>query len=201
METQALRISNAVCLKHELSLQEMLTCLAIADKDYQVTIHNLLQREVIVRRNGQYMLTQHWSDVVDEIIAESSQECTRTDEELTELARKMREIYPQGRCPGSPYLYRCNPKEVMLQLKKFFVVYGNYDDEEILDATRRYVASFNGDYRFLKLLKYFIQKNEKELGEDGEFHVVKHSYLADFLENKEDENVITGDDWMLTSRN
>ena len=199
MET--IRINEAACLRHELSLKEVLACLSITDKDYQVTIHNLLQREVIARKNGQYVLTQLWAGTIDEIVAESSQECARTDDELMELARKMREVYPQGKQQGSPYLYRCNPKEVMLQLKKFFVAYGNYDDEEIVDATRRYVASFQGDYRYLKLLKYFIQKNEKEMGEDGEFHVVKHSYLADFLENKEDEEVVTGDDWMLTSRN
>jgi hypothetical protein len=91
----------------------------------------------------------------------------------------------------------------MLKLKKFFVSYGDYPDEEILDATKRYVASFRGNYQYLKLLKYFISKNEDEEDENGLRHKVEHSYLADYLENKESEKEVvnTSSDWMMNVRN
>lgn len=45
-------------------------------------------------------------------------------------------------------------------------------------------------------------KNKKVMDEDGSYHVVEVSPLADFLENKEDNNVATAsDDWLSTVRN
>ena len=45
-------------------------------------------------------------------------------------------------------------------------------------------------------------KNKKVMDEEGSYHVVEVSSLADFLENKEDNNVVTAsDDWLSTVRN
>ena len=90
----------------------------------------------------------------------------------------------------------------MLKLKKFFKMYGNYTDDDIVDATKRFIASFNGNYKYLPLIKYFIIKNKKVMDEDDSYHVVEVSPLADFLENKEDNNVVTAsDDWLVEIRN
>lgn len=187
-------IDEKICLKHNMTLSEVLLALAFRSMQNN-DVHNMLQREIIVRKNNQYLVTQHWSEVLDEILCDS-QGNVKTDEEFAALVKKMREAYPAGKVPGSPYLYRGNPKEIMVKLKKFFITYGNYSDDDIIDAVRRYVATFNGDYRYLKTLKYFISKNEKETGEDGETHIVEHSYLADYLENKEnEEGVVTNNDW------
>ena len=53
------------------------------------------------------------------------------------------------------------------------------NEEEVLDATRRYVTSFNGDYTLMRVLKYFISKKDKITGEES-------SELLSFMENKED---------------
>jgi hypothetical protein len=171
---------------------------------FEDVIDNMVKREILVDEKQGYLITQHWNDVVDEILCDSSNLVGRTDEQLLELAKRMREVYPQGKQPNSPYIYRCNPKEIMLKLKKFFISYGQYSDEDILDATRRYVASFRGNYQYLKLLKYFISKNEDETDENGQKHKVEHSYLADYLENKESEGgveVNNSDEWLMNSRN
>lgn len=195
-------IDEEQCLKHHLTVEEVLAALAIrTTKSFQGTLDNLVNRNIITNVENDYMLTQRWSDEIDEILADS-QERMNDDERIKNLANKMRECYPKGKMPNSPYYYRCNQREVELKLKKFFITYGNYTDDEIIDATKRYVASFQGNYRYLPLIKYFIMKNKPVLDEDGSNHAELNSPLAVYLENKEDETLVTAsDDWLTTVRN
>lgn len=95
------------------------------------------------------------------------------EERLDRLYEAMREYFPHG-YKMAPYAWRGNRKDVTLKLKKFFKMYGNkYTDEQILDATRRYVECFNGDNTHMRILKYFILKDNE-------------SDLATVLENKDD---------------
>ena len=181
-----------------MTAEEFLIALAVRQADdLKKTLDNLLNREVLVFKDGKYYVTQHWSEVIDEILCDSSQESD--EERLKNLAQKMMECYPQGKMPGTAYYYRCNNAEIRKKLKKFFLQYGDYPDNEIIDATKRFVASYNGVYRYLPLLKYFISKNKSVMDEDGENHVSEVSELASYLENKEEEQVVvtTSDDWML----
>ena len=202
-------IDESVCLKHKMTLSECLLALALRSAK-ENDIHNMLNREILVRKSGHYLVTQHWSDELDEILAESSSTIEKTDEELLALAQKMRELYPQGRMidmrTGKPtaYYFRCNNSEVIKKLKTFFARYGNYSDENILDATRRYVASFRGNYqqRGFRIIKYFIFKDDVKQGPDGNY-VESLSPLLDFLDNKESEQEEdnTSDDWLMNVRN
>lgn len=202
-------IDEKVCLKHKMTMGEVLMTLAIRmSKDLSEDLQNMENREILIYKNNQYLVTQHWSDVLDEIISDSSGTVEKSDEELLELAKQMREFYPQGKMKDrygrmTPYYYRCNNSEVIKKLKKFFTVFGNYSDEEILDATRRYVASFQGNYSNMRLIKYFILKDDVKPGEDGQGHVEQISDLATFLENKEsEEDVVNNDDsWLLNVKN
>jgi hypothetical protein len=92
-------------------------------------------------------------------------------------------------------------REVVLKLKKFFAQYGNYPDDKIIDATKRFVAAYNGNYRYLPLIKYFISKNKTVIDEDGTSHIQEVSELASYLENKETETRATSDDWLMSARN
>lgn len=194
-------IDEKVCLKHKLTPEEVLLTLAIrSSKDLQKVFNNLVNRKVLVDREGKYYVTQHWSDEIDEILCDSIGEVS--DDRINNLAEELRDCYPKGKMPNTPYYYRCNSREVRQKLKKFFTLYGKYSDEELINATKRYVASFNGNYKYLPLIKYFIMKNKKVMDEDGSYHVVEVSPLADFLENKEDNNVVTAsDDWLVEVRN
>jgi hypothetical protein len=187
-------IDEKVCTKHKMTPVEVLFALAfrISKGD---TLSNMLAREILVDVGGQMQVTQHWSDVLDEIIAESGG-CTKSEDELKELAKKMIEAYPHGamidRRTGKPttYFFQCNNYEVRAKLKSFYTRYGEYPDEDILDAEKRYVARWNGNYQQMgfRQLKYFIFKKDKDTGEIS-------SPLLDFLENKEseEEEVINGD--------
>lgn len=200
-----LTLDDKICLKHHLTLPEALVALAIrmTEKDlFTVTLSNLLDREVLVLDNktADYYVTQPWSDVLDEIICDSSGGID-DEERLLNLAKKMRECFPEGKMPGTPYYYRCNNREVVLKMKKFFLQYGNYPDDRIIDATKRFVASHRGDYRYLPLIKYFISKNKTVTDEDGKNHITEVSQLASYLENKEQVSESGGDDWLMTTRN
>lgn len=93
-----------------------------------------------------------------------------------QLAIKLKEIYPKGKKPGTNYYFCSNVKEVVLKLNKFFKIYGEYTDEEIIDATQRYIDSFQEDFTYMRLLKYFIYKESDNGG---------ISELATLLENKD----------------
>ena len=200
-------IDEKVCIKHKMTVQEVLIALIMRMGKVPDTIENMLNREILVD-TGEYQVTQHWSDVLDEIISDSSGKVEKSDKELLELAKQMRELYPQGKMKDrygrmTPYYYRCNNGEVVKKLKKFFTIFGNYSDEELLDATRRYVASFQGNYTGMRLIKYFILKDDVKPSEDGQGHVEQISDLATFLENKESEEEVvnTSSDWMMSVRN
>jgi len=192
-------IDEKICLKHKMTVQEVLLALVMRMGEVPDVIENMLNREILVD-TGEYQVTQHWSDVLDEILSDSSGSIEKSDDEILELAKQMRELYPQGKMKDrygrlTPYYYRCNNGEVVKKLKKFFTIFGSVSDEDILDATRRYVASFQGNYTGMRLIKYFILKDDVKPSEDGTGHVEQISDLATFLENKESEEEVNNDDW------
>ena len=203
-------IDSRVCKKKGLSFEEVLSALAVKyNNGYNnITMANLTDKEVLGfdEESNEHYITPHWSDVMDEIICDSSSS-TDNEEKLMILAKKMREIFPAGKQqrPGSPYYYRCNNKEVVLKLKKFFSLYGNYSDDEILSATKKYVDAFHGDYRSMRLIKYFILKDDVKPCEDENGNIVNKvvqvSDLATFLENEDSEVATTSDDWLMSARN
>ena len=125
-----------------------------------------------------------------------------SNDRLVTLANNLRKLFPAGKKPGYAYTWRDSESCIVDRLKKFFLKYGdNHTDDEIIEATRRYVNSFNGDYKYMQLLKYFIWKN-KTTGEEivrgrivGE--VERQSQLAAWLEDNEEEMVINHD-WDVT---
>lgn len=192
-------IDEKVCNKHKMTFSEVLLSLAFKEARPN-DIQNLLNRKILVKTEDQYLLTKQWADVIQNILCES---CDNTDDEerLLELAKKIRECFPEGRMPGTAYYYRCNSREIVLKLKKFFAQYGNYSDDKIINATKRFVASFNGNYKYLPLAKYFISKNKTVTDEDGTNHISEVSELASYLENNTDKEQITNDDWLMNPKN
>ena len=198
------------CLKHKLSLQEVFIAMAIREGGIRKAINNLLAKEVIVESNGEYLITQHWNDVIDEVLCDSNNGgVDLSDERLLALALKVQECFPvlkmrYANGKDSPFYFRCNKTEIKNKLKKFLTVYGDVADEDIVDATKRYVATYaSKGYLGMRLAKYFIIKDDRKLGADEEVHVEQLSDLATFLENNgsEEGEAVNDDDWLLNSRN
>ena len=200
-------IDEKVSLKHKLTIPEVLAALSVRQaKNYEEMMENLFNREILVQKGDKTLITQHWSDVLDEVICDSSGSYG-SDDRLLNLAIEMRECFPKGKMRDrfgreTPYYYRCNNNEVIKKLKKFFAQFGNYPDEEIIDATKRYVAANSrNNYANMRLIKYFILKDALKQGEDGNDHVEQISDLATFLENKEENTTtsilpgVNSEDW------
>ena len=205
-------LNEKICLKHNLTLQELLVALAVREGKVNEVVNNLVSREVIVERNGEYYITQHWNDVVDEILCDSANNgIDLSDERLLVLAKRVQECFPVMKMRNAygqetPFYYRCNKTEIKNKLKKFLTVYGDVPDDDIVDATKRYVATYaSKGYVGMRLAKYFIIKEDRKLHADEEIHVEEISDLATFLENKTDEeetaDIVNGDDWLVNSRN
>lgn len=196
-----------------MTVQEVLFALAFRISNKNNVLSNMLAREILVDVGGQMQVTQHWSDVLDEILVDSSGACKKSNDELMVLAGRIQECFPKMAQPdkyGRPtkYFFRCNKREIMLALKRFYEAYGevidDITDDDIVDAAKRYVAEgAKQGYRMMRLSKYFVFKNEVKKDDDGTGHVEQVSDLMTFLENKGSEDgVDTNDDsWLMNSRN
>ena len=183
--------------RSNLSVPKALALAAIqysTPNDYE----ELIKEGLITKCNGsifeperRYSLMNKAEDLLTKIIINSDSNVTKRSTNIEELADKLREIYPSGKIPNTNYYYKCNKQDIINKLKTFFKMYGTkYTDEQIINATQKYINSFNGNYAYLKLLKYFIWKDERLKGESVQ------SLLADFIENESSEDT-TNTDWTV----
>lgn len=177
-------IEENVIQRHHLSINELLGLMLFKNGcNPQQLINRMLERELIVQDMfGNYIVTQHWDDELQKVLLESDAEIPK-DNDLNYLVGQLREIFPKGIKTGSA-AWRGNKREITLRLQKFFKIYDKYTDEELISATKKYVESFNGNYTYMRILKYFILKDEVKIGEDGNRYVEQVSELANFLENE-----------------
>lgn len=182
-------INDDVCTKYGLSLPELLVILALKYDKIENTIASLESKEAIVSDvfDG-YLVTQRWDDVASSILLDSDTD-RQSPDRIANLAAKLMEIFPKEKKSGTNHYFRGNTKDITLKLKKFFKLYGNkYSDEQVLNAAQAYVSSFNGNYTYMRILKYFIWKDEKKMNEDGERYIEETSDLASWIENAGSEN-------------
>ena len=181
-------IEENVAKRHHLSINELLGLMLFKNGcNPQQLINRMLERELIVQDMfGNYIVTQHWDDELQKVLLESDAEVPK-DNDLNYLVGQLREIFPKGIKTGSA-AWRGNKREITLRLQKFFKIYDKYTDEELISATKKYVESFNGNYTYMRILKYFILKDEVKIGEDGNRYVEQVSELANFLENEMENN-------------
>lgn len=193
-------IDSEICEKHNLSLSEVLGILLIklsSCGNCQSTIDKLVAEEKITSIGDPedpysiYHITQRWDDEVSSILLEAEKSLPKVDR-IESLVKQMRELFPTGMKVGSS-AWRGNVRELKLRMQKFFRLYGEYSDEQILEATKKYVDSFNGNYTYMRILKYFILKSETKSYTDENGRIVSQledvSELANFLDNPEQELV------------
>lgn len=177
-------ISEDVCKKNGLNPDEILAILLVkTGTDISQLFNSLLERHILVKNVfGSYLVTQRWDDVASTILLDSDKD-KQSPERLEKLASKLMEIFPKEKKAGTCHYFRGNKKDNILRLKKFFKLYGHYSDEQILDAARRYVSSFNGNYAYMRILKYFIWKDAVKRDSEGNGYVDETSDLANWIEN------------------
>lgn len=178
-------INEDIASKHHLTINDVLLMMLIKNKcDIENNIESLLHRDIITKSAlfNDIKLTQHWNEELQKVLLDSDKVIPKTND-LTYLVTTLRNIYPKGIKSGSA-AWRGNVREITLRLQKFFKIYGStYNEEDIIEATKKYVESFNGNYTYMRILKYFILKDEVKINEDGVRYVEQISELANFLEN------------------
>ena len=191
-----LTIDQTILDKNNLTLEEFLVLfLSAREVDIGVISQSLVAKGLADKdlfSSGKLVISDKVKDLVSTIPIESDKDIIDKDSEFTELATELREIYPAGRKDGTTYMWRGTTAEVAKKLKTLVVKYGyTINREDVLKATKEYVNSFNGNYRYMQLLKYFILKSVK----DADGNVDIKSELMSLIENS-DQIDAQRDDWV-----
>lgn len=191
-----LTIDQTILDKNNLTLEEFLVLfLSAREVDIGVISQSLVAKGLADKdlfSSGKLVISDKVKDLVSTIPIESDKDIIDKDSEFTELATELREIYPAGRKDGTTYMWRGTTAEVAKKLKTLVVKYGyTINKEDVLKATKEYVNSFNGNYRYMQLLKYFILKSVK----DADGNVDIKSELMSLIENS-DQIDAQRDDWV-----
>ena len=193
---------TTVCLNKKAAQQNGIT---IDEALLMLVIHNkanlegaeraLIQKGLITaERNDLFQqvgwrLTNKGTEVLDSVIMDSDKEQEPQDR-LIQLATKLKEIFPKGKKDGTNYYWADGVALIVRRLKLFFKKYGNkFTDEQIVQAAEKYVQGFNGNYQYMRLLKYFIFK--EKVGANGE--VEGDSELISYIENAGQEEDLRND--------
>lgn len=136
-------------------------------------------------------ITPKGQSFIESILAKSKIHVSSGNlERYRALADKMREVYPKGLKPGTNYQWRDSTAIIADRLMKLVAKYNiEFTDEEAVAATKRYIASFNGNYRYMQILKYFISKQKPVEGAPAE----QNSQFLSFLQNE--ESTTENQDW------
>ena len=191
-------LNKEACQSNGITLGEALLLIAIHNgADLTQAQDSLVQKGFITaERNDLFQqvgwrLTRSGSQAIDNVIADATQ-TTGGDDRLLALAATLKELYPKGKKVGTNSPWTEGVVLIARRLKLFFKKYGkDYTDEQIIEATRNYVQSFNGDYQFMRVLKYFIFKEVKGAGGDIE----GTSDLYNEIEHLGEEETEQGSDW------
>ena len=189
-------IDESVCKKHDMKLSEVLAILLIKSCGNVADVfENLEKKGAIVRDlfSGDYLITNAYDDKSNNIIL-SADPLIPDDKKILPIAEKMIALFPSGKKPGTTVYWKGNKKDISLKLKKFFKLYGgDFTEEQILSATKRYIEMFNGDYSNMRILKYFIWKEVRKIDSEGVGYIEPISDLATMIENEGGDLSINSD--------
>lgn len=195
-------IDEDSCKKVKLSVPEALMIILVkTGVNLEELLKSMKEKQMLVEENtlmGKTILvTQRWNDLCDSALL-SVDDSVPKEDRLNKLAKSLMECYPEGKKEGTSQYWRGNIRDITLKLQKFFKLYGNkYTDEQIVSATKRYVSLHNGKYQFMRVLKYFICKNERKVDSEGVGYIEEVSDLATYIENAGHEETLK-EDWMST---
>lgn len=183
-------------------VEEVLLLMAIKVTKYPIDsiVQTLIDKKLVWINNedGSPNLTLQGNDVMEKLLLEGDK-AVPEETRIRELARKVMDVYPKG---GKSYMmdgkehkipWRGNIADICKRLKKFFKIYGQYTDDQIIQATQNYVNLHNNGDDSMRVLGYFILKDERKVGEDGKGYVEQKSDLASFIESEMENNNVNTD--------
>jgi hypothetical protein len=193
-------IDDNILEKYNLSVNEFVVLwFNSRDGDYKECMESLISKGIADRNvldDTKIVISNNTKDLVSGIIIDSDKNVENKDSWFNNLANKLRELYPKGRKSGTTYMWRDSTAVIAKKLKTLVAKYGyTFTEEEAITATKAYIQSFNGDYRYMQLLKYFILKSVNNPSGDVE---IKSEFMS-YIENAGQEDSL-GDDWTAELR-
>lgn len=210
-------------LKHNITVEEAFLLLLIYREADLEKIEESLIKKGYITANLKHQFSKAWivtrmgAEALDAAIIDSdkSQESKEVSVRLETLASKLKELFPSGKKDGTSYYWAEGSALIVRRLKLFFKKYksalndifkeeyetlseeefNNFIDDKIVKATQQYIRSFNGNYTYMRLLKYFILK--EKIGASNE--VEGDSQLLSHIENLDQEDTLKND-WDITLR-
>lgn len=158
-------IDNKMIEKLKLSKGQFFYMLSLANDISNEELDELLNTKFLISQNistGKHFLTYSGVKVLNEILIKSQDTPKLEKDRIEELARELQNLYPQGKKPGTNNYWRGNFPEIRDRLINFFKKVGDYPNDVVIQATKNYIDSFQGDTRLMKTLKYFISKKRMD---------------------------------------
>lgn len=129
------------------------------------------------------ILSDNAKDKIANILVSSDKYVSSSEEFFNEVADEIRKLYPNGKKPGTSYLWKDSTSVIVQKLKTLVAKYKfHFTKEEAISATQEYVNAFKDDVSHMRLLKYFILKNDVDA--DGNKRL--SSEFMSIIENKRD---------------
>lgn len=200
--TTTICLNKKAAQQNGVTMDEVMLLLVIHNKaNLKGAEKTLIEKGLITAdRNEEFQqigwrLTHKGNEVLDAVIVDSDK-IQEPQDKLTRLATRLKEIFPKGKKDGTNYYWADGVALIIRRLKLFFKKYGNdFTEDQIIQAAEKYVQGFNGDYQYMRLLKYFIFK--EKVGANGE--VEGDSELINYIENAGQEDELK-DNWGSTLR-
>lgn len=188
-------INKDVLEKNNLSMDEFLVLLLTYNKaNIQEVKQSLVEKGLADFSvfDDELVISSTTKDLITSISIDSDVKVLSKDKEFRELADKLKELFPKGKKAGTTYMWRDSTAVIARKLKTLVVKYEyEFTEEQAIKATKAYVESFNGDYTYMQLLKYFILKTLP----DGE---IKSDFMS-YIENEGQEDELS-DNWLTEMR-
>lgn len=146
----------------------------------KVTDRSHFVRRMVNEKKIKFVAATNTYDILDqELKAYLDGQAESVRNETMSLPRKLMDVFPEGSkrynagTLDNPRLayksWRGNEVAVRKKLDALFRFAGRViEDDVLVEAAKRYVSSFNGDYTFMRILPYFIIKNTPQNGLESE---------------------------------
>lgn len=177
----------------------MLLCLnEMSEDDVIATIESTKNKGYLYKYRAnndpyKYVISDKGKDLIENMSAYTGTKDSGIN--FLDLAAKLRALFPKGIKEGTNSRWVDGLALVSKRLKQFVQKYGEFTEDEIVEATKRYVDSFNGNYQRMRTLRYFIWADKRNPG-TGEVEYT--SDLLSFIEDAESDDMIT--DWEVKLR-
>lgn len=188
-----MNINEDVLRDTDLELSDFLVLLTLKDDYDIVSVMKKLNQEALILYNQSkkaFFVSDKGLKLINSVL-EVKQKEEQSCNDLRELATTLKSLFPKGIKQGTNTPWTEAVPLIMKRLEAFFKKFGEQPYDKIVEATKKYIDSFNGDYRMMRVLSYFIMKTI--INNDGEKEM--KSDLLTTIENLDDYEEQRSEDW------